>query len=291
MNGSFFARYYAYIFKRVLRRSLHLIIIYLILCVLIFTRGTFSIKNVLFGLGIGLILTLLLFPGATLILTSKHYSLYKILDEKGFCIEYLRAYEQKRITGKPFNIQYALEYAEIFMHIGQPAEAIKYLNTLTIPLNANVLFQSEYFYLYVLCALKIGNLAIAEDLWSRNGDMIAKISASPKLCESGGHLAILAMICTDCYTARQNGDRTRLERAFQQTESFLNSYRIEDNTTFRVMLLYELRELGFTERYNQLLPEVRREINASKPLFNCIKNMQHENLDRVEKGGLPFLPS
>lgn len=281
------------VFGRIIRgtKPQHIIIPMIAWIIMINGFSRFSPIRILIGAGAGVLFMFLWYLVGALIVVYKNASLYQILDEKGFCIEYLRAYEQKRITGKPFNIQYALEYAEIFMHIGKPAEAIKYLNTLTIPQNANVLFQAEYFYLYVLCALKIGNLAIAEDLWSRNGDMISKISANPKLCESGGHLAILAMICTDCYAARQNGDRSRLERAFQQTESFLNSYRIEDNTTFRVILLYELRELGFTERYNQLLPEVRSEINASKPLFNCIKNMQHENLNRVEKGGLPFLPS
>lgn len=251
----------------------------------------FSPIRILIGAGAGMLFTFLWYLVGTLIIVHKNARLYKILDEKGFCIEYLRAYEQKRIMGKPFNMQYALGYAEIFMRIGQPAEAIKYLNTLTIPPNTNVLFQAEYFYLYVMSALKIGNLAIAEDLWNRSSDMISKISANPKLCESGGHLAILAMISIDCYAARGNGDKTRLERAFQQTENFLNSYKIADCTVFRIMLLYELQELGFTEHYNQLLPEVREEINASKPLFNCIKNMQHENLDRVEKGGLPFLPT
>lgn len=292
MNGNFFARYYAMVFGEIIRgtKPQHIIIPMIAWIIMINGFSRFSPIRILIGACVGVLFTFMWYLIGTLIVVYKNASLYKILDEKGFCIEYLRAYEQKRIIGKPFNIQYALEYAEIFMRIGQPAEAIKYLNTLTIPPNANVLFQAEYFYLYVMSALKIGNLAIAEDLWSRSSDMIAKISANPKLCKSGGHLAILAMISIDCYAASLNGDKTRLERAFQQTENFLNSYKIADSTMFRVMLLYELRELGFTERYNQLLPEVRSEINASKPLFNCIRNMQHENLDRIEKGGLPFLP-
>lgn len=291
MNKSFFARYYAYLLKEKLQIALAVFLIELNVNIFVFCFVfKHSIKDIFIGNIVGLVLLTVYVFIRVLILVCKNYSLYNILNEKGFCIEYLRAYEQKRITGKPFNMQYALDYAEIFMRIGQPAEAIKYLNTLTIPPNANVLFQAEYFYLYVLCALKIGNLAIAEDMWSKSGDMINKISANPKIFKGGGNLAIFAMICTDCFAARKNNDNARLERAFQQTENYLHYFQSSEITAFRIMLLYELRELGFTERYNTSLSEIRRDINDSKPLFNYVKVMQHENLDRIEKGGLPFLP-
>ncbi|MDE7398707.1 MAG: hypothetical protein K2N06_04175 [Oscillospiraceae bacterium] len=244
-------------------------------------------KSILIGMALGLILSVLYVSIDALIRVNKSYSLYKILDEKGYCVEFLHAYEQKRIIGKPFKLDYALEYAEIIMRIGKPDEAIKYLNTLTIPPNANIL-RSRYFFLYVLSALKIGNLAIADDMWNRSGDLISKISANYRLCVSGGYLAIIAMILTDCFAAQQNGDRARLERAFQQTEDILINTQITDKTLLQIMRLYELRELGLTEHYNSLLPKVREEIYASEPLFRCIKDMQLENLSRVENGMLPF---
>ena len=289
MQKSFFARYYAYALKITLFAMLIPYVLWLIgIIFFLFMIFHYDVKSVMIGIALGLFLSAIFVFVYVLIIVSKSYSLYNILDEKGYCIEYLHAYEQKRIIGKPFKLDYALEYAEIIVRVGQPDEAIKYLNTLTIPPNAHIMFQSRYFFLYVLSALKIANLAIAEDMWNRSGDLISKISADSRLRAQGGYLAIIAMILTDCFAAQQNGDRARLERAFQQTEDILMNTQVTDRTLLQIMRLYELRELGLTEHYNSLLPKVRGEIYASEPLFRCIKDSQLENLSRVENGMLPF---
>lgn len=253
----------------------------------------FNPVRIAIGTAAGLVFWFLLSVIGMLVIVNKNIKLYKVLDKYGFSMEYLRVYEQERITNKPFKIQYALEYAEIFMNIGKPDEAIKYLNTLTIPPNANIGFQAEYFFIYVKSALKIGNLAIAEDMWSRSSALISQITANPQNA-SFGYLVVLPMIYTDCFAARQNGDKTRLERALKQTEEFINSavYRTYwDNWggfAFEIIRLYELRELGMTDKYNALLPEVRSKIENSERLFTCLKTMGLENLTQIENGEFPI---
>lgn len=291
MGKCFFARYYTRVLIRVLRKMKSRYTLWTIVVIFIaFAVLNQSVKGTLTCIAWALVSSTIYILIYTLSLVNENYSLYKILDKKGFCIEYLHAYEQKYITDKPLNNHDALEYAEIIMRIGKPDEAIKYLNTLTLPPNADIWFQSKYFFLYVLSALKIGNLAIAEDMWNRSEDLISKISTDSGLCAKGGAMVIIAMILTDCFAAQQNGDKTRLERAFQQTEDMLINPQITDKTLLQIMRLYELRELGFTERYNELLPGVREEINASKPLVRYYKNLLLENLSRVENGMLPFQP-
>lgn len=271
----------------------HHIIIPMIAWILLvngFTR--FSPIRIVIGAAAGLVFTLLWYLVATIVIVQRNAKVHSVLDEKGFCMEYLRVYERERITNKPFRLDYALEYAEIFMNIGKPDEAIKYLNTLTIPASANPMFHVSYFYIYVMSALKINNLAIAEDMWKRSSALINQITTNPASV-ANGYLVILSMIYTDCFAARQSGDKSRLERAFQQTESAMNgeigkAYAVGGGNAFDIARLYQLKTLGMTDRYNALLPEVRAKIESSEPMIACLKAMELEDLAQIENGELPI---
>lgn len=245
------------------------------------------------GAALGLILHFALMMISIAVIMGRNLKLYKVFDQYGFSREYLQAYEQYCISGKPFNMQHALSYAEIFMNIGKGDEAIKYLNTLTVPETANIGFQAQYFYIYVMSALKIGNLAIAEDMWNKSSTLINRITTNPQDA-SFGYLIVMPIICIDCYAARNNGDKTRLERAFQQTENFMSTaaYHTYLNHhggfTFEVIRLYELRELGMTDKYNALLPKVKNRIENSKRLFTCMKTMELDDLAKIENGEFPL---
>ena len=287
---SFVRRQFSLLFGVLIRKTKpHTVILMVIGCILIingFTR--ISPVRILIGAVSGVALTLLLYLISAFIVIQKNAKVYKVLDEQGFCIEYLRVYEHERITNKPFRLDYALEYAEIFMNIGKPDEAIKYLNTLTVPDSANPMFHATYFYIYVMSALKINNLDIAEDMWKRSAALINRISNNPNSVLNG-HLVILSMIYTDCFAARQNGDRARLERAFRQTESAMNGeYSPMSGNLFDIALLYELKALGMNDRYNTLLPEVRAKIERSQPMFACVKAREIEQLAQIENGELPI---
>ena len=293
-TSSFTSRMFLRIFGTMIRgtKPQHIIIPVIAWIMLVngFTR--FSPIRIVIGAAAGLIFTLLWYLIGSFVIVQKNAKVYSVLDRQGFCMEYLRVYEHERITNKPFRLDYALEYAEIFMNIGKPDEAIKYLNTLTIPAGTSPMFHASYFYVYVKSALKINNLAIAEDMWNRSTELINRISTNPASV-ANGYLVILSMIYTDCLAARQNGDRTRLERAFQQTESAMSgeigkAYAAHSGNSFDIVRLYQLKTLGMTDRYNALLPEVRAKVESSEPMFACLKAMEIEDLSQIENGELPI---
>ena len=291
---SFTSRQFSQLFGVLIRKTkpFHVILM-MIGCILILNGFTgFSPVRIAIGAVLGAAIMPLLILIIVFIAVQKNTKVYKVLDEQGFCMEYLRVYERERITNKPFRLDYALEYAEIFMNIGKPDEAIKYLNTLTIPENTNPVFHASYFYVYVRSALKINNLAIAEDMWKRSTALINQISTNPASV-ANGYLVVLMMIYTDCFAARQNGDKSRLERAFQQTESAMNgeigkAYAAGGGNAFDIARLYELKALGMTDKYNELFREVKAKIENSNPIFACMKTMELEDLTQIENGELPI---
>ena len=291
---SFTSRMFLRVFGTMIRgtKPQHIIIPVIAWIMLVngFTR--FSPIRIVIGAAAGLVFTLLWYLIGSFVIVQKNAKVYSVLDRQGFCMEYLRVYEHERIANKTFRLDYALEYAEIFMNIGKPDEAIKYLNTLTIPAGTSPMFHASYFYVYVKSALKINNLAIAEDMWNRSTELINRISTNPASV-ANGYLVILSMIYTDCFAARQNGDRTRLERAFQQTESAMSgeigkAYAAHSGNSFDIVRLYQLKTLGMTDRYNALLPEVRAKVESSEPVFACLKAMELEDLSQIENGELPI---
>lgn len=294
---SFTSRMFSRVFGTMIRgtKPQHIIIPMIAWIMLVNGFWRFSPIRIVIGAAAGLIFTLLWYLVGSFVIVQRNAKVHSVLDEKGFCMEYLRVYERERIINKPFRLDYALEYAEIFMNIGKPDEAIKYLNTLTIPAGANPMFHASYFYIYVMSALKINNLAIAEDMWKRSTALINQISTNPASV-ANGYLVILSMIYTDCFAARQSGDKSRLERAFQQTESAMNgeigkayaAYAAGCGNAFDIARLYQLKTLGMTDRYNALFPEVRAKVESSEPMFACLKTMELEDLAQIQNGELPI---
>lgn len=248
--------------------------------------------RVLVGAVCGIVVMLLFLFILAVIVTVSNGKLYSVLDEQGFSREYLAAYEKARITGKPFRLQYAVEYAEIFMRMGQPADAIKYLNTVTMPASANVnpYTQISYFYIYVMSALKINNLGIAEDIWRRSMPLINN-TQTKQIYKQYGYLLYLALIAVDLFAARS--DKSRLERAYEQTTMFMKSKFYKkaafDGSEYKIFLVYELNMLGKAAEANSLYYEVKQQLESSRPLFTALKNDSLNALERAKNGVLPFI--
>lgn len=271
----------------------HHIIITIIVWILLINGSTqFSLLKILLGAVSGLVFMLILYAVATIVIVHSNAKVYKVLDEQGLCMEYLRVYERERILNKPFRFDYALEYAEILMNVGKPEEAIKFLDTLTISEKAHPVYRASYFFIYVVSALKLNNLAVAEEVWKRNSSLINRISKDPASVMNG-YLVIISIIYIDCFAARQNGDNSRLERALKLTESAINSkigkmHAAGGNYAFDIVRLYELKMLGMMERYNELFSAVKSKVENSKPAFSCIKTMELDDLEKIENGELPI---
>lgn len=290
---SYAFKYWRILTSTTIRQTNPVQIIFPVLAGIIAVNGfrRFDTVRILIGAVLGLGVFALLLLILTLSFVVRNAGLYAVLDKNGFGIEYLREYEKRRITGKPFNLQYAVEYAEIFMNMGQPAEAIKYLNTITVPSTSNGFSQVAYFYVYVMCALKINNLAIAEDMWSRSSQMIESVRTKPNY-STNSYMLYLAMISTDCFAARQNGDVSRLQRAYEQTVAYMNSadykkYPVE-GCDFDILLLYELKALGRNDEFNALYPTVKAKIEKFKPMFDSMKERVTEEFNKAVNGILPI---
>lgn len=286
-------KYFGILLRSALKHQNPMFFIFPIICGVIVFNGIrdFDISRILlgafFGLGIFAVLTLIV----TLLFVVRNAGLYAVLDEYGFGIEYLREYEKRRIIGKPFNLQYAVEYAEIFMNMGQPDDAIKYLNTITVSPTDNAFSQVAYFYVYIMCALKINNLGIAEDMWRRSEQMIETVRTKPNY-STNSYLLYLAMISADCAAARQNGDVSRLQRAYEQTVVYMNSTDYKkypvDGCDFDLLLLYELKALGRLDEFNALYTSVKTKVEHYKPMFASIKSKVIEDFNKAASGELPF---
>lgn len=290
---SFFARYWSTLFIGSLKSAHPLLLagIPLIWAVIDLPKARIHPLYPLFGAVMGILVFLLFDAILSVFICAKNYKVYSVLDKYGFSLEYLRTFERERIIGKPFNIAYAVEYAEIFEHIGQPADAIKYLNTLTVPESANPSVKVSYFYVYVTSALRIGNLNIAEDMWERSMPMIQKVQSNFGYSVSS-YLLYLALVMIDLYAAKVTGSSERLQRAYDQTVSFMNSanhkrYPIKE-CSFEIVLLYELKAMGRTDEFNAFLPKVKEKVENFKPLFTGIKNLTVDSFNKAVNGELPI---
>lgn len=244
----------------------------------------YRIANILLGALIGLILFVLNLFAAPLIVMLNSKKLLSAHEKYGYSVEYLRIYEREKITGKPFDLQNAINYAEIFRQLDQPADALNYLKNISVPENAKPFLRILYFHVYVLCALMIGDIEAAEEMWRVNTPLINSIKNKPEDCINS-YLIYLSLIKIDCCAGRT-------ERAYEQTVSYMNSehYRRNpaNNCEFDIILLYELKALGKTEEFNALLPAVKEKVYALDPIFTCEKQVFIKDFNDAANGKIPF---
>lgn len=247
-------------------------------------------KRIFIGAVCGAIFLALWFMTGALVITLKQLKLYKVLDQYGYGMEFLRAYEKERITGKPFRLQYAAEYANIFTHMGQPADAMTYLDSVAIPANAPVHEKIHFFFVYVASALKADNLAAAENKWREFQDLINKAQSDPVYTESS-YMLYAALIYIDCYAGKQ-GDLSRARRAYDQTVAYMNTEHYKHyplpTPDFEIVMLLELKLLGRTDEFNALYPQVKQKVDAWDPLLLVQKKVVYDDLEKVCRGELPL---
>lgn len=208
-------------YKQVLKGELTALKIYNVLFLMflwavIFCLITrFRIANILLGALIGLMLFALNFFLAPLFVMLSNKKLLLAHEKYGYSVEYLHIYEREKIIGKPFDLQSSINYAEIFRQLGQPADVLNYLKTISVPENTKPFLKILYFHVYVLCALMIGDVGTAEDMWRMNMPLINSIKNKPEDCINS-YLVYLSLIEIDCSAGRT-------ERAYEQTVLYMNS--------------------------------------------------------------------
>jgi len=286
-------RYYGKIFAGTLRsmKPWQVCVAVAMWAVAFVTPFRFSWTRVVAGIVCGLLFLLLFSAVGALVVTLKNYKLDSTLDRLGYCVEYLREFEKERIVNKPFRLQTAVNYASIFSRIGQPADAVKYLDSLTVPADAQVQEKIYYFFIYVTSALQMGDLALAENKWREFQDIIDNARKSP-LYSTNSYMLYLALIYIDCFAGNLNNDPSRVQRAYDQTVTYMNTDHYKryplPTPDFEIVMLLELKYLGRTDEFNALYPRVRQKIDAWDPLLRVQKRVVYEDLEKVCRGELPL---
>ncbi len=236
------------------------------------------------GAAIGALLMAVSLLTAAIFSARKDINLYKVLDKYGFSVEYLRAYEQYRIVGKPFRLQYAAEYAEIFINIGQPQDALNYLNAVAIPPNAPIQELVGFFFVYVIAALKTNNVPLAEEIWRRYEGTLMQAKSSPYY-RSISVLTILPLIYIDCFAGR-------VQRAYEQTVVFINSKDYQNSLSptidVDIVYLYELVALGRVEEAAALRNSLAVKLQNYEPPFAALKGKIVADFNKACQGEIPI---
>lgn len=286
----FFLRYWVRVFTNTVKNSLNFIAIPIITTFLI---GLFQLsvagfrKELLFLpfllLIVGFVLSFFWTVFAVTITVLINYKQNKMLNDLGFCQEYLEYYEKEVVARNPKDDMVALMYAEIHMKMGDPITAISVLDTRQIP-ESNIHQRAAYIHLYMTCALKKWDSALADEIWRTNQQFLNR-NLGKKITAGYNHLLYLTLIYADCAAGRY-------ERALKTLDSFMGSklfrrYRSceGDMRIIRVYLLNKLRRTAEFNSYSRLTAAFLAEY---QPLFDSEKITLQRDFRKAMNGELPI---
>lgn len=251
-----------------------------------FASTGFQLENVMLLIRppiTSIIIFLILTPIASSVTVLINYKRNKMLNDLGFCQEYLEYFEKEVVAKNPDDDMIAVLYAEIHLKMGDPITAISVLDTRQIP-ESNIHQRAAYIHLYMTCALKKGDSALADDIWRTNQQFLNR-NLGKRITAGYNHLLYLTIIYADCTAGRY-------ERALKTLDSFMGSklfrrYRSceGDMRIIRVYLLNKLRRTAEFNSYSQLTAAFLAEY---QPLFDSEKITLQRDFRKAMNGELPI---
>lgn len=183
--------------KNVLKRATLVVVIELLgilFCVWKIYDGGLSIRGQMLFLMVILIPLFIIIGGIKYV--NRAWTYTQIYEEKGFCPEYRDAFEAKRIRGniKATNLD-KIQYAEIYLHLGEPQRCISLLNQLQIP-ESEKTARAWYLITYMKAAAAMKNAELATDVWNKNHDFISRYIAE----NQNTSFFETALVLKCCYT-------------------------------------------------------------------------------------------
>ncbi len=287
---NFFLRYWTRVFVNTVKNSLNFIAIPIIITFLI---GLFQLAVAGFRKEILFLPFVLLIAGfvmsffwtiiAVTITVLINYKQNKMLNDLGFCREYLEYYEKEVVARNPKDDMVALMYAEIHMKMGDPVTAISVLDTRKIPEN-NIHLRAAYIHLYMTCALKMEDSALADDIWRTNQQFLNQ-NLGKNRTAGYNHMLYLTLIYADCAAGRY-------ERALKTLDSFMGSklfrrYRSCEGD-MRIIRMYLLKKLGRTAEFNSYCQLTAAFLAEYQPLFDSEKAALQRDFQKAMNGELPI---
>ncbi len=206
------------------------------------------------------------------------YSVYKIRNEKGFCLEYFYAYEYKFIKGKGLNKANYIEFAEIYQQLGDYKSALAVLNSLNVP-ESDIALRISYLFVYMNTAIAMGDSALADDIWRQNQQFIGQ--RKMKFIHKRSYEGLDLMTATaDCLAGRY-------ERALQTCRVLIETGDSDYTVNFYILLVY-IYKMMKNENMSAIAAEsAKAKIDKSNPIFETTKLELYRDLEKAMKGELP----
>lgn len=221
--------------------------------------------------------------------TALNYRLYNILNCYGFGEEYYNAFCQQRMSAAPDKADNIVQYAELLMKMGCPGEALKYLDRPPLPPNSTGTQLAMRLYVYVMSALKAGDVELAEIEWGKWNGFVSSAPDMPNyhaIC----FLLSYADIAIDCCAGR-------LGAAYRKLTDYMHSREYHkyhpDTLDCEILMLAILHRLGWKEQYNELLPKTAAQVeklcrSKFRPMFASQAVAMREEFNKVQDGYFPF---
>ena len=213
-----------------------------------------------------------------MILTITSYDVYKVRNEKGFCLEYFYVFKDKFILGKAKDIGRYIEFAEIYQQMGDYKSAINILNEIIVP-ESNVLQRISYLFVYINTALGMKDSALADDIWRKNQAFInSKMNRFIFRASYTGLDLLLASIDA------LNG---RYERALFTCERNIKSVFKNYRSGFLSLRVYIYKKLGNEAGFALALSEAELYLKKYNPIFDSTRAEDRRELERAKRGEFP----
>lgn len=261
--------------KKSLIAVIFLFVIWILLGICLMLTDNNPIYIVIMPLG-GLIFFLFIYALLALATFYPEYELHKILDEKGFSEEYLRAFERKRLINQKQTVANRILYAEIFLKLNNPKAAIDILSELTVP-ETDVNTRSCYIFIYMMSALKLGDTALADDVWRANQMFINRQVIKDRNSRNV-MLLYVAMTYADCVAGR-------LDRALETTEKY---HKVNKGCLdMYILKIYVLTKLGRTAEAEAATKEINALLKKDVIFHRSARTAIVDELMMAIKGELP----
>ncbi len=216
-----------------------------------------------------------------LAITNANAEVEYIVYEKGFCLDYFYAYENKFIKDKPVNVSRYIKYAEIYRKLGDYKSAIAVLNSLSVS-EDSISDRSSYLFVYMMSAVQMGDKEMADDIWRRNQGFINKLETS--VFSETYTMLNLVLAYVDCASERY-------AHALNIVRTVLNSKKMKKwgsyKADFLTLKIFLLKKLNRESEINAAVMEFNECAAKWKPLYESERKELRESVEKAIRGELP----
>lgn len=242
----------------------------------------------LIGAGLGASAAVLLVLIYCVVGSAMNYNLTANFCAYGFTREYLEEYERRYITGKHPGIQRTIGYAEALMRIGRADDAIERLKDITLTKHTNFEERAAYYHIYIMSALKRGDLKLAEKVRDENSQ-ISQSARENKKHESSRYMIELADIAIEFYAGLN--DKERLLNGYNMAANITNTeyFRKYSDIAIYIWLAYGAKMLELNDELNELRKFIKTGLVQCGFRYEFSRRVYRDEFNKAVSGKIPFV--